>query len=48
MFLGILNWPQGAEKEYSRCDICFECVDGEVQKRSEDVALCLCGSKESR
>ena len=30
------------KKEYYWCNICFEGVDREVQRRSEGAALCLC------
>ena len=30
-----------------RCIVCFESVDGEVQRRSEGATLCVCGPGES-
>ncbi|XP_061629993.1 uncharacterized protein LOC133478218 [Phyllopteryx taeniolatus] len=34
-------------REYHRCIICLEDVDGKVQRRSEGATLCLCRSRES-
>lgn len=34
-------------KELCRSDVCFENVDKGVQRRSEGIALCLCGSVKS-
>ena len=39
-------WFHAREKHY-RCIVCFESVDGEVQKRSEGATLCVCGPGES-
>ena len=34
-------------KEHYTCRTCFENIDGEEQKRSEGVSLCLCIFRES-
>ena len=39
-------WFHAREKHY-RCIVCFESVDGEVQRRSEGATLCVCGPGES-
>ena len=34
-------------KKHYRCIVCFESVDGELQRRSEGATLCVCGPGES-
>ena len=36
-----------ARENHYRCIVCFESVDGEVQRRSEGATLCVCGPGES-
>ena len=36
-----------AREKHYRCIVCFESVDGEVQRRSEGATLCVCGPRES-
>ena len=36
-----------AREKHYRCIVCFESVDGEVQRMSERATLCVCGPGES-
>ena len=36
-----------AREKHYRCIVCFESVDGEVQRRPERATLCVCGPGES-